>query len=212
MKLLKVDKYKLILMIDHDNKSTTVNYYKYKEIIDYMNENKITSITNNEIEKNINIPKKINDNDYKNAQMNKLTVIKELTISELNEILKGNDSFILIINPNMKTTSYDFIPIFINWMNNNDDYNYYYINGNNINSNDQTLLDQFEDENIKEYITGLNDLNIIKVKDNKYSFKNISINTTINHNRVFDCKNECENIDLIIKDGEEKITIEELFK
>ena len=49
-------------------------------------------------------------------------------------------------------------------------------------------------------------------KDNKYSFKNISINTTINHNRVFDCKNECENIDLIIKDGEEKITIEELFK
>ena len=212
MKLLKVDKYKLILMIDHDNKSTTVNYYKYKEIIDYMNENKITSITNNEIEKNINIPKKINDNDYKNAEMNKLTVIKELTISELNEILKGNDSFILIINPNMKTTSYDFIPIFINWMNNNDDYNYYYINGNNINSNDQTLLDQFEDENIKEYITGLNDLNIIKVKDNKYSFKNISINTTINHNRVFDCKNECENIDLIIKDGEEKITIEELFK
>ena len=81
------------------------------------------------------------------------------------EILKGNDSFILIINPNMKTTSYDFIPIFINWMNNNDDYNYYYINGNNINSNDQTLLDQFEDENIKEYITGLNDLNIIKVKE-----------------------------------------------
>ena len=149
-----------------------------------MNDNNLTTITNGEIEEKVDIPKKINDNDYINAEMNKLTVIKELTISDLEDKLKGNNSLILIINPNMKTSSYDFIPIFISWLDIINDYSFYYINGKNININDQTLLDQFEDERIKDYVIGLNDLNIIQVKDNKYRFLNISINTTINHNKV----------------------------
>ena len=212
MKLSSVDKYKLVLTIDYGNKSNTITYYKYKEIIDYMNDNNLTTITNGEIEEKVDIPKKINDNDYINAEMNKLTVIKELTISDLEDKLKGNNSLILIINPNMKISSYDFIPIFISWLDIINDYSFYYINGKNININDQTLLDQFEDERIKDYVIGLNDLNIIQVKDNKYRFLNISINTTINHNKVFDCKDECKDIDLIIKDGDKEITKEELYK
>ena len=211
MKLLNVDKYKLMLMMDRGNKSTTITYYKYKEIIDYMNENNLTSITESEIEENVILPKKINSNDYKNAEMNKLTVIKELTVSDLSEKLNGNNNIILIINPNMKTSSFNMIPIFINWMENYDNYSFYYINGNNININDQTLLDQLDDTNIKDYIVGLNDLNIIQVKDNKYEFLNISINTTINQDTVFDCKDDCNEIDLTIKRGEEEILLEELF-
>ncbi len=213
MKLISVSKYKLMIMVDQGTKSDTVTYYKYKEIIDYMIENEIDTISEDDIEENIELPKRINDSDYRNAQMNKLTTVKELTINELNDVLHStSNSLILIINPNMKTTSYNIIPIFVNWKNKYNNYKYYYINGKSLNANDKILLEQFDDLSINDYIVGLNDLNMIHVKDREYKFINVSINTIIEHNEVFDCDDDCDDIDISLKDGEKKIKISELLK
>lgn len=208
MKLVSVSDYKLIVVLSGDNIDTDVyTYYNSLDLVNYLIENDIKNISDENINKimkdnNFSISKLEYNNFYKNAQLSKLSSIDELSIDQYLSLKNNNsDSIILLINPNMSIDSYDFIPLFVNWKDKYDKYNFYYINGFNLKVNDYDLLEK--DKLLKEYLIGLYDNNIIIFENGE--FKRISIDVYVDKldDEVFNCLNDsCNDVNLKVYDNE----------
>lgn len=215
-KVLDINSYRMIISYDNSKTTVTKKYYKYKEIIDYMKENKLKDISEDEINKIINIKNKISDVDYKSAQISKLTAINQLSIDEyINLKMNDKNAIVLILNKNMSVNSYNFIPIFISWMNKYSQYSYYYVDGNNININDEEILKNIDDNNkdLKDYLISDYDLNILIIRNEEYKVFNISLLDNYDMNKVFNCNyDECDLYKLrIINEDNEYDNIEEII-
>lgn len=202
IKLISVSDYKMILVI---NNKDVVTYYSSLELTKYLMNNNISNISDSDI-KNImkdndfKISKVENSNVYKNIQLSKLSAINELSIDEYISLKNSNkNAMVFLINPNMSIDSYDLIPIFISWKDMFKDYDFYYVNGLNLDVNDSYILNR--DKVLKEYLVGLYNSNILIFNSGDY--KRISIDIIDkDEDSIFDCNNLCNDVNLKIYDNE----------
>ncbi len=207
MKLISVSKYRLIMVISNGTGSKVYTYYNSKELTSYLMDNNINELTDEEIEKimednDFTISKTNKSEDYKIAQLSKLSSIDELSIDQYLALKDSLEkSIVLVINPNMSVDSYDLIPLFMNWKNIYNDYKFYFVNGTKLTINDYDLLER--DKVLKDYLVGLYDSNILIFEDGVY--KRISVDVFIEgyEDKVFNCLNEeCDQIEIKIYDSE----------
>jgi len=208
MKLVSVTDYKLIVVIrGKDIKPNVYTYYSSLDLVNYLNDNNIKNISNEDIKEimednDFSISKKENTRVYKNIQISKLSSINELSIDEYLDMKKSKEkSVVFLLNPNMSVDAYDFIPIFIEWKNYNEDYNFYYVNGLDLIVNDMDLLES--DSEFKDYLLGMHDSSILIFNDGKYDKYNVSIKLDDNSN-IFNCNLE-DCFDVNIKIYNEKV-------
>ena len=213
IKIKSVDDYRLNLVITGKTKSYDKTYYKYKKIIEYMKDNNLKDISNEEIESIINIEKNVNIKEYKSASMSKLSSLNQLSVDEYLDKVKKDNNIILILNPNMNLESFDMIPIYLHWSKNYNDYNFYYIDGSNLSVSDEELLNHYEDKTFKELLVGMNDASIV-ITGEKYAVINYEFITQINHTQIFDCKDEeCDQIEYkLYVDNNEYNSLNEILK
>lgn len=209
MKLVSVSDYKLIVVISgNDIKSDVYTYYSSLDLVNYLIDNNIKNISNEDIEEivednDFSISKKEDTDSYKNIQISKLSSINELSIDEYLTLEKADEkAVVLLINPNMSVDSYDFIPVFLEWNNEFKDYNFYYVNGLDFMVSDMDLLD--ENKVLKDYLLGTYDCNILVLKDKEY--KRISIDIKVEEsNNIFNCTlDECFDVDINLYDDDKE--------
>ena len=204
MNIKSVSKYKMVLTLNNKDKKTDYTYYNSKDLVSYINKNNIKDVTDEVIEeimRNNDFKElDINNNDkYKEVQLSKLSSIDELSIDEFVNLKNDTKkTIILLINPNMDILSYDLIPIFISWKDQYNDYEFYYINGNNVKVNDDILLS--ENEKLEEYLTGLHNASLLILNNDEYQRFDMEI-IKENSEGIFDCLGEdCKNITMRIYD------------
>ncbi len=205
IQITDVSKYRIIAILGGDGYSSAKHsFYNSLDLATYLTDNELINMSNEEIdeimtEKDFTISKTTKSDEYKNAQLSKLSSLNELSVDEFMKI--DGKALTLLINPNMNIDSYDFIPIFIDWKNRYPDYSFYYINGYNLTMSDYDVLNN--DPVLKDYLTGLYDNNILISNDGHY--KRISVDLTLDgyEEKVFNCTDqECDAIDMHIYDDE----------
>lgn len=209
MKLVSVTDYKLIVVISGKNmKPDVYTYYSSLDLVNYLIDNDIKNISNEDIkeivEDNDFSISKIEDTDsYKNIQISKLSSINELSIDEYLTFSNTHEkAVVLLINPNMSVDSYDFIPVFLEWNSVFEDYNFYYVNGLDIDVSDEDLLN--ENEVLKDYLLGSYDCNILILEEDEYKRFSIDINVEESDN-IFNCiLDECFDVDIKIYDEDKE--------
>lgn len=218
MKLVSVTKYKMIVVLSGlDINSTVFIYYNSLELINYLKDNNIDNISDEDIdfimnEKSFDIEKDPDNIKYKSAQLSKLSSIDELSIDEY-YLLKNdiNNSIILLINENMSIDSYDLIPIFIDWKNTYTEYDFYYINGSGLSGADYDLLNR--DEDLRKYLIGLDDNNILIFNNGNYKRVSVEIDIEKENEVIFNCFDDCSEIELNIFDDENNYSsIDEILR
>jgi len=203
MKLVSISDYKLIVVISGKNmKSDVYTYYSSLDLVNYLIENNIKNISNEDIEEimednDFSISKKEDTTAYKNIQISKLSSINELSIDEYLDMKKKEEkAVVFLINPNMSVDAYDFIPIFVEWENNSKDYNFYYVNSLNLTISDIHLLDS--NPKLKDYLLGMYDCSILVFDNGKYERFNVDIKVEESKN-IFNCiLDECFDVDVSI--------------
>ena len=206
MRLVSVTAYKMIVVLSGSNiKSEVFIYYNSLDLINYLKSNNLENLSDEEIaeimeEERFKVDKGKEDDEYKNAQLSKLSAIEELTIDGYYSLKKSKDKFIvLLINANMSIDSYDLIPIYLSWENIYKDYDFYYMNGSNLRTSDYDLLDK--DDKLKKYLIGLDDNNILIFDNGEY--KRVSVEIDVEETEmVFNCIDDCSEVELKIYDDE----------
>lgn len=209
MKLVSVTDYKLIVVISGKNmKPDVYTYYSSLDLVNYLIDNDIKNISNEDIKEivednDFSISKLEDTDSYKNIQISKLSSINELSIDEYLTLSNTHEkAVVLLINPNMSVDSYDFIPVFLEWNSVFEDYNFYYVNGLDIDVSDEDLLD--ENEVLKDYLLGSYDCNILILEDDEYKRFSIDINVEESDN-IFNCiLDECFDVDIKIYDEDKE--------
>jgi len=190
IKISEVTKYHLEILLKSERALIQLDFYNDEKIVKYLVNNALDNLSDEEIEKiiNFNDENKFNDN-YKNIQISKLSVINEISIDTLLSMKnKKDDAIILLINKGWDNSYYDFIPVFLNWRNLYKDFNYYYIDANKLTSVDQDLL--INDEDFKDYLND-DQIEVVIFKNGKYNHYFINISNSISDG-IFDCRdNDC---------------------
>ncbi len=188
IKINEVTKYHLEISLKSERALIQLDFYNDERIVNYLVDKAIDNLSDEEIEEKIsfNGENKYNDN-YKNVQISKLSIINEISIDTLLSMKnKKDDAIILLINKGWNNSYYDFIPVFLNWRNLYKNFNYYYIDANKLTSIDRDLL--INDEDFKGYLND-DQIEFVIFKEGKYSHYYVNISNSVSDG-IFDCRDD----------------------